>query len=181
MFCYLKMISLFLFSYHQKCYFSFIKNIEVTLWRHRWRNHHDEYFSCIIWDDLSISDVKLKLCVTFWHFQNGRLFEVTANFLPEVILMSSLTYVFFNVGKHARPDVTFRDFRPSLVDPEVPGSWGIVACLKNGGHLLRFDDSDRSMLLVNIMQSAALDLIPCTLAPRSKLIRYKTRQIWGIW
>ena len=43
-------------------------------------------FSCIIWDDLFISDIKLKLHVIFWHFQNGRHFDVTGNFfLPEVI------------------------------------------------------------------------------------------------
>ena len=38
-------------------------------------------FSCIIWDDLFISDIKLKLHVIFWHFQNGRHFYVTTNFL----------------------------------------------------------------------------------------------------
>ena len=37
-------------------------------------------FSCIIWDDLFISDIKLKLHVIFWHFQYGRHFDVTANF-----------------------------------------------------------------------------------------------------
>ena len=33
-------------------------------------------FSCIIWDDLFISDIKLKLHVIFRHFQNGRHFDV---------------------------------------------------------------------------------------------------------
>ena len=33
----------------------------VFLWRHRWRHHHENIFSCIIWDDLSIFGDKLKL------------------------------------------------------------------------------------------------------------------------
>ena len=36
-------------------------------------------FSSIIWDGLFISVMKLKLRVIFWHFENGRHFEVTAN------------------------------------------------------------------------------------------------------
>ena len=35
---------------------------------------------CIIWDDLFISEVKLKLCLVFKNFQNGRLFELVTNF-----------------------------------------------------------------------------------------------------
>ena len=42
------------------------------------------FFSCIIWDDLFISNVKLKLYLIFWHFQNGRHFEVATKFLMEV-------------------------------------------------------------------------------------------------
>ena len=38
------------------------------------------FFSSIIWDDLFIADVKLKLCFTFGHFQNGRHFEVAKIF-----------------------------------------------------------------------------------------------------
>ena len=53
---------------------------EVTLWRHGWGHHHTNTFSCIIWDDLFISDNKLKLHVIFWHFHYGRHFDVTANF-----------------------------------------------------------------------------------------------------
>ena len=37
-------------------------------------------FFCIIWDDLFISNVKLKLCLIFRHFQNGRHFEVATKF-----------------------------------------------------------------------------------------------------
>ena len=51
-------------------------DFEVVLWRHRWRHHHENIFSCIIWDELFISGVKLKLCLIFWHFQNGRHFEL---------------------------------------------------------------------------------------------------------
>ena len=39
----------------------------------------------IIWDDLFISEVKLKLCFIFQNFQNGRHFEPNKLFLPEVI------------------------------------------------------------------------------------------------
>ena len=42
-------------------------------------------FSCIIWDDLFISSIKLKLCFIFSLFQNDRHFEVATIFLPEVI------------------------------------------------------------------------------------------------
>ena len=73
------------FSYHEKCYFLFIKEYrEMTL-----RSFSDViddvitmkiFFSCIIWDDLFISDVKLKLCFIFWHFQNGRYFELSTKF-----------------------------------------------------------------------------------------------------
>ena len=38
------------------------------------------FFSCIIWDDLFISAVKLKLYLILWHFQNGRHFELATNF-----------------------------------------------------------------------------------------------------
>ena len=37
-------------------------------------------FFCIIWDDVFISDVKWKLCLIFWNFQNGRHFEIATNF-----------------------------------------------------------------------------------------------------
>ena len=34
----------------------------------------------IIWDDIFISEVKLKLCLIFQNFQNGRYFELATNF-----------------------------------------------------------------------------------------------------
>ena len=37
-------------------------------------------FLGIIWDDLFISEVKVKLCLIFQNFQNGRHFELAANF-----------------------------------------------------------------------------------------------------
>ena len=37
-------------------------------------------FFGIIWDDLFISDVNLKLCLIFQNFQNGRHFELATNF-----------------------------------------------------------------------------------------------------
>ena len=39
----------------------------------------------IIWDDLFISEVRLKLCLIFQNFQNGRHFELATNFSSEVI------------------------------------------------------------------------------------------------
>ena len=46
-------------------------------------------FYGIIWDDLFISEVKLKLCLIFKNFQNGRHFELATIFFsaevkPEV-------------------------------------------------------------------------------------------------
>ena len=61
------------------------RNFEATLWRHRWRHHHKKTFFGIIWDDLSIFEVKLKLCLIFQNFQNGRHFEPNKLFLPDVI------------------------------------------------------------------------------------------------
>ena len=60
-------------------------NFQVTLWRHQWCHYHAKYFFGMIWDDLLISNVNLRLRLIFWHFQNGCHFEITANFLPEVI------------------------------------------------------------------------------------------------
>ena len=37
-------------------------------------------FFGIIWDDLFISEVKVKLCLIFQNFQNGRHFELATNF-----------------------------------------------------------------------------------------------------
>ena len=37
-------------------------------------------FYGIIWDDLYISEVKLKLCLIFQNFQIGRHFELATNF-----------------------------------------------------------------------------------------------------
>ena len=37
-------------------------------------------FFCIIWDDLFIFEVKLKLCLIFQNFQNGRYFELATKF-----------------------------------------------------------------------------------------------------
>ena len=42
------------------------------------------YFGIIL-DDHFISEVKLKLCLIFQNFENGRHFELATNFLPEVI------------------------------------------------------------------------------------------------
>ena len=37
-------------------------------------------FSCIIWYAFFISGIKLNLRIICWHFQNGRHFDVPANF-----------------------------------------------------------------------------------------------------
>ena len=59
------------------------RNFEATLWRHRWRHHHKKTFCGIIWDDLFISEIRLKLCLIFQNFQNGRHFELATNFFTE--------------------------------------------------------------------------------------------------
>ena len=61
------------------------RNFEATLWRHRWRHHHKKLFCGIIWDALFIFEVRLKLCLTFQNFQNGRHFELDKLIFPEVI------------------------------------------------------------------------------------------------
>ena len=63
------------------------RNFEATLWRHRWRHHHKKNFFCIIWDDLIISEVRLKLCLIF---QNGRHFEFVTNFFTGSYTGSSI-------------------------------------------------------------------------------------------
>ena len=45
-----------------------------------WRHHHENIFSCIIWDDLSKSDVKLKLHWIFQKISKWRNFRAVANF-----------------------------------------------------------------------------------------------------
>ena len=60
-------------------------NFEATLWHHRWCYRNKNFFG-IIWDDLFISETKLKLCLIFQNFQNGRHFKLaTKFFLLEVI------------------------------------------------------------------------------------------------
>ena len=56
------------------------KRFEAFLLRHRCRHHLENIYSCIIWDDLFISDVKLKRSLIFWHFQTGRHFEAATKF-----------------------------------------------------------------------------------------------------
>ena len=51
-------------------------NFEATLWRHRWRHHHGKTFGGINWNDIFISEVKLKLCLIFQFFSNDRHFEL---------------------------------------------------------------------------------------------------------
>ena len=66
------------------------RNIEDRLWgspgtslmtSSSWKKN----FFGIIWNDLFISEVKLKLCSIIYDFQNGRHFGLATNFLPEVI------------------------------------------------------------------------------------------------
>ena len=83
----LKMISLFVLQLSRKMcgFLSFIKEYRETYLRSLCDVIDNvitikNIFSCIIWDDLSISVVNLKLCVIFWHFQNGRYFEVATKF-----------------------------------------------------------------------------------------------------
>ena len=44
-----------------------------------------QIFVGIVWDDLYIPEVKLKLCLIFQNFQNSRHFELIKNFLPEMM------------------------------------------------------------------------------------------------
>ena len=81
----LMMISLLVFSYHEQCCYFIQEGIlradfEATLWRHRWRHHHENTFWGIIWDDLFVFEVKLKLCSIFQNLKNGRHFELATNF-----------------------------------------------------------------------------------------------------
>ena len=59
-------------------------NFEATLWRHRWCHHHEKIFFDIIWDDLFISEVRLKQCLIYQNFQNGRHFELSTNFFTGI-------------------------------------------------------------------------------------------------
>ena len=62
---------------------SFIKNIESRFWSHpvtsSMTSSSWKYFFGIIWDDLFISEGKLKLCLIFQNFRNGHYFELATN------------------------------------------------------------------------------------------------------
>ena len=66
------------------CYFIYKgkerADFEATLWCHRCRHHHENTFFDIIWGDLFISEVKLKLCLIFQNFQNSRHCDLATNF-----------------------------------------------------------------------------------------------------
>ena len=55
------------------------RNFEATLWRIDVVNTIKKLFG-IIWDDLYISEVRLKLCLIIQNFRNGRHFELATNF-----------------------------------------------------------------------------------------------------
>ena len=81
----LKMISLFVLQLSRKMiFFIFIREYRETSLRSLCDVIDNvitmKKNSCIIWDDLFISVVNFKLCVIFWHFQNGRHFEVATKF-----------------------------------------------------------------------------------------------------
>ena len=61
------------------------RNFEATLWRHRWRHHHKKTFFDIIWDDLFISEVRLKLCLIFQILKMAAILSSRQTFLPKVI------------------------------------------------------------------------------------------------
>ena len=64
--------------------FHIYRNIEGRLWGHpvtfSMTSSSYKYFFGIIWDDIFISEVKLKLCFIFRNFQNGH-FELATNFI----------------------------------------------------------------------------------------------------
>ena len=63
---------------------SYIKEYRGPTWGHpvtsSMTSSSWKYFFGIIWDDLFISEVKLKLCLIFQKFQHGRYFELATNF-----------------------------------------------------------------------------------------------------
>ena len=60
---------------------SFIKEYRGRLWSNPVTSKMKNIFG-IIWDfHIGISEVKLKLCLIFQNFQNGRNFELTTNFI----------------------------------------------------------------------------------------------------
>ena len=66
------------------CFLVIMKNI-VIWFIMEYRGHPMtssswKYFLGKIWDDLFISEVRLKLCWIFQNFQNGRHFELATNF-----------------------------------------------------------------------------------------------------
>ena len=61
-------------------FFSFIKENRETTMRSFCDVIDNVITMKIIWDDLFMSNVILKMCLIFWHFQNGRHFEVATKF-----------------------------------------------------------------------------------------------------
>ena len=60
-------------------------NFKVTLWCHWWCHYHEKYFLGIIWDELLIYEVKLKVCLMFKIFKLAVILRSWQTFLPEVI------------------------------------------------------------------------------------------------
>ena len=65
------------------------RNIEGRLWglpvTSSMTSSSWKYFFGIIWDDLLISEVKLKLCLIFQIFKMAAILNSRQTFLPEVI------------------------------------------------------------------------------------------------
>ena len=58
------------------CFLVIMKNVASSMTSSPWKI----LVYGIIWDNLFISEVKLKLCLIFWHHQNGRHFGVLTIF-----------------------------------------------------------------------------------------------------
>ena len=93
----LKMIYFVLQLSWKMLFFSFIKEYRETTLRSFCDVIDDViimkiFFSCIIWVDLFIPEVNLKLCLIFWHFQNGRHFELATKFFTRSDTGSWISY-----------------------------------------------------------------------------------------
>ena len=62
------------------------RNFEATLWRHRWRHHHNKLF----WHYLERSFHISYLCSIFQNFQNGTILSSRQTFFTESYTGSSI-------------------------------------------------------------------------------------------
>ena len=124
------------------------RNVEGRLWGHPVTSSMTstswKYLFCIIWDDLFISEVKLKLCLIFQNFQNDHYFELATNFFTGSYTGSWIDqkdshehfrhFELFRRSKYWRRYMTFKIWPtlwPGDVIDDVMSAWNITCTTRH--------------------------------------------------